>query len=236
MKMDLAPGLREAEFIARPNRFLSQVKIDGKIVDSHVPDPGRLKELLFPGARVLVEAKSGEHRKTKFATVMVYSGDELISINSQLPNRFVRFCLDNKLIPELSDWQVKQQEYTLGNSRFDFLLENKGLEKLLEVKSATLVEDGIARWPDAVSARGTKHVQHLANSITPDRSAAVLYIVQRSDAIAFEPHWLRDPVFAEALEQSVEQGLELIIYTSHLEPDSMTLGSSIGYSLENPNG
>ncbi|NQV30888.1 MAG: DNA/RNA nuclease SfsA [Candidatus Marinimicrobia bacterium] len=235
MKMDLNPGLIEAEFVARPNRFLSQVKIDGNIVDSHVPDPGRLKELLFPGARVLVESKTGKHRKTKFATVMVYSGEELISINSQLPNRFVRFCLDQKLIPELSDWQVKKQEFTLGKSRFDFLLENEGLEKLLEVKSATLVEDGVARWPDAVTARGTKHVRHLADSITAKRSAAVLYIVQRSDAVAFEPHWIRDPEFANALKTAVEQGVELLIYTSHLEPDSMRLGISLGYNLENPN-
>ncbi|NQV50877.1 MAG: DNA/RNA nuclease SfsA [Candidatus Marinimicrobia bacterium] len=234
MKMKLTPGLMEAEFVARPNRFLSQVRIDGKLVDSHVPDPGRLKELLFPGARVLVEPKPGVHRKTKFATVMVYSGAELISINSQLPNRFVRFCLDQKLIPELSDWQVKKQEFTVGRSRFDFLLEKGGLEKLLEVKSATLVEEGIARWPDAVTARGTKHVRHLAESITPNRSAAVLYIVQRSDAIAFEPHWERDPVFAEALKTAVGQGIELLIYTSHLEPDSIKLGSAIPYTLDNP--
>jgi len=230
-KMPLASGLIEAEFIARPNRFLSKVKIDGVVHDSHVPDPGRLKELLFPGARVLVEPKSGAERKTKFATVMVYSGDELISINSQLPNQFVRFCFDNELIPEFSDWRVKKQEYTLGKSRFDFLLEKDGLEKLVEVKSATLVEEGLARFPDAVTARGTKHVNHLLASITPKRSAAVLFIVQRSDATHFEPHWERDPVFASALKNAVEQGLELIIYTTHLKPDSMTLGDSIPYSL-----
>ncbi len=236
MKMPLPPGLMEAEFIARPNRFLSQVKIDGKIHDSHVPDPGRLKELLFPGARVLVEPKSGSERKTKFATVMVYSGQELISINSQLPNKFVRFCLDGNLIPEFSGWRVKKQEYTLGKSRFDFLLEKDGQEKLLEVKSATLVEEGVARFPDAVTARGTKHVNHLVDSITPERSAAVLFIVQRSDANSFEPHWGRDPKFAKALKAAVEQGLELLIYTTHLEPDAMTLGSSIPFNLELGNG
>ncbi len=236
MKMSLPTGLIEAEFIARPNRFLSKVKINGEIHDSHVPDPGRLKELLFPGARVLVEPKSGVERKTKYATVMVYSGDELISINSQLPNRFVRFCLDAQLIPELSTWQVKKQEYTLGNSRFDFLLEKDGREKLLEVKSVTLVEDGIARFPDAVTSRGTRHVRHLAGSITADRSAAVLFIVQRSDAIGFEPHWGRDPEFATALKKAVEQGLELMIYTTYIKPDTMNLGTSIPYNLESANG
>ena len=232
MEMSLATGLIEAEFVDRPNRFLSKVRIDGKVYDSHVPDPGRLKELLFPGARVLVEPKSGAKRRTKFATVMVYSGDELISINSQLPNRFARFCLDNSLIPEFRGWTVKKQEYTLGKSRFDFLLERDGQEKLLEVKSATLVEGGIARFPDAVTSRGRRHVLHLAESITPERSAAVLFIIQRSDAISFEPHWGRDPKFAQALQSSVRDGVELVVYTTKLKPNSMTLRSSIPYSLE----
>ncbi|MEA3288258.1 MAG: DNA/RNA nuclease SfsA [Candidatus Marinimicrobia bacterium] len=232
MRMSLPAGLIEAEFVARPNRFLSKVKMNGVIHDSHVPDPGRLEELLFPGARVLVEPKSGAERKTKFATVMVYSGNELISINSQLPNRFVRFCLDAGAIPEFSDWQVKKQEYTLGSSRFDFLLERAGQEKLLEVKSATLVEKGVARFPDAVTARGTRHVRHLVDAITPQRSAAVLFIVQRSDAMSFEPHWQRDPEFARALQTAVVSGLELVIYTTHLEPDSITLGEILPYDLE----
>lgn len=232
MEMALTPGLIEAEFVARPNRFLSQVKIEGEIHDSHVPDPGRLKELLFPGARVLVEPKPGEHRKTKFATVMVYSGDELISINSQLPNRFTRHCFDNELFPEFKGWAVKKQEFTVGKSRFDFLLEKEGQEKLVEVKSATLVENGVARFPDAVTSRGRRHVLHLAEEITAERSAAVLFIIQRSDALSFEPHWERDPAFAEALSEAVRKGVELIIYTSHLKPDSMTLGKPIPYNLE----
>lgn len=235
MEMALPPGLIEAEFVARPNRFLSRVRIDGEIHDSHVPDPGRLKELLFPGARVLVQPKSGEHRKTKFATVMVYSGDELISINSQLPNRFVRFCLDNFGIPEFDEWTVKKQEYTLGGSRFDFLLEKGDSEKLVEVKSATLVEDGVARFPDAVTSRGRRHMLHLAESIDAKRSAAVLFIVQRSDATSFEPHWERDPKFAEALRESVSRGVELLIYTTQLKPDAMKLLNAIPYDLERRN-
>lgn len=229
--MPLPPGLLEAKFVARPNRFLSKVEIDGKVVDSHVPDPGRLKELLFPGARVLVQPKSGDNRKTRFATVMVYAGNELVSINSQLPNQFVRFCLDKGLIPEFSGWSVKKQEYTLGTSRFDFLLERNEQEKLLEVKSATLVEEGVARFPDAVTARGKKHVEHLVKSITKQRSAAVLFIVQRSDATSFEPHWERDPGFARALKTAVGEGLELVIYTSHIQVDGMSLGSRIPYDL-----
>lgn len=232
MRMPLSKDLMEATFVERPNRFLSRVSIDGDEHLSHVPDPGRLKELLFPGARVLVQPKAGEERKTKFATVMVYSGDELISINSQLPNQFIRYCLDHGGIPALAEWSVKKQEYTLGNSRFDFLLEKDGQEKLLEVKSVTLVEDGLARFPDAVTERGRKHVLHLAESISSERSAAVLFLIQRSDALKFEPHWERDPKFSEALRIAVEKGVELYIYTAHIAPDSMTLGQAIPFDLE----
>ncbi|MCF7808038.1 MAG: DNA/RNA nuclease SfsA [Candidatus Marinimicrobia bacterium] len=232
MRMPLASDLIEATFLERPNRFLSKVRIDGEEHLSHVPDPGRLKELLFPGARVLVQPKPGAERKTKYATVMVYSGSELISINSQLPNQFIRFCLDHQGIPALSDWSVKKQEFTLGNSRFDFLLERNGREKLLEVKSATLVEDGVARFPDAVTERGRRHVLHLADAITSQRSAAVLFLVQRSDAVLFEPHWGRDPQFSGALRTAVRMGVELYIYTSHIQPDSIKLGQAIPFDLE----
>lgn len=232
MQMPLSTDLVEARFVARPNRFLSIVEIDGVEHKSHVPDPGRLKELLFPGARVLVQPKHGAERKTKFATVMVYSGNELISINSQLPNQFARYCLDRGGFPALSDWRVKKQEYTLGRSRFDFLLEKDGEEKLLEVKSATLVEDGVARFPDAVTERGRRHVLHLLDSINEQRSAGVLFLIQRSDASKFEPHWERDPKFAEALRFSVKKGLELYVYTSHIEPTQMKLGASLPYDLE----
>ncbi|MCF7824512.1 MAG: DNA/RNA nuclease SfsA [Candidatus Marinimicrobia bacterium] len=230
--MPLTQGLIEAKFLARPNRFLSQVEINGEVHDAHVPDPGRLKELLFPGARVLVEPKSGPERKTRFATVMVYAGDELVSINSQLPNRFVRYCLDRELIPEFSGWSVKKQEFTLGASRFDFLLGKDDREKLLEVKSASLVEQHIARFPDAVTARGTKHIEHLVDSMTDKRSAAVLFIVQRSDAGSFEPHWERDPKFSQALTTAVAQGLELFVYTTLIQRDGMSLMSRIPYDLE----
>lgn len=232
-RMPLPDTLLEARFIERPNRFLSRVELDGKVVDSHVPDPGRLQELLLPGARVLVEPKSGSQRKTKYATVMVYAGDELISINSQLPNRFTRFLLDRQAIPEFAGWRVKKQEYPLGSSRFDFLLERGREQKLLEVKSVTLVEDGVARFPDAVTERGRRHVEHLAGAINEVRSSTVLFIVQRSDAQRFEPHWGRDPAFAAALRKSSQLGLDILVYTSRIEPGGMTLIRRIPVNMDN---
>lgn len=215
--------LLPAEFIARPNRFLAKVRVKGKMVWAHVPDPGRLKELLIPGAKVLIQPKNGEKRKTKYALVMVYQGDELISLNSVLPNRFVRFCLDNRLIPELENWSVVKPEFQVGHSRFDFLLSSGRKEMLLEVKSVTLVEDRIAKFPDAVTARGLRHIQHLMELNKTGYATTVLFIVQRSDADHFQPKSSRDPAFAEAMQQAQNQGLQILVYSSKITAESMTL-------------
>lgn len=218
------PGpLFPAEFITRPNRFLAKVRMNGKAVWAHVPDPGRLKELLIPGAKVLVQAKNGEKRKTKFALVMVYKGEELISINTLLPNRFIRFCLDNRQIPELANWTVIKPEFQVGHSRFDFLLGNGRKQMLLEVKSVTLVENRIAKFPDAVTARGLRHIQHLLELNQTGYATSVLFVVQRSDADLFQPHWSRDPAFAGALSMAQTHGLQILVYSAEITPECMTL-------------
>jgi len=232
LRMRIPGPLLEAEFISRPNRFLAKVRLNGKSVWAHVPDPGRLKELLIPGVKVLIQPKNGAKRKTKFAMVMVYQGDQLISINTSLPNRFVRFCLDNRLIPELADWTVVRPEFQVEHSRFDFLLGKGRKEMLLEVKSVTLVEDKIAKFPDAVTARGRRHVQHLAEMHQQGYATTVLFIVQRDDAERFQPHWQRDPAFAQTVAKAPEKGVQILAYSAEITPECMTLNTRLPIELE----
>lgn len=233
-RMRIPGPLLEGEFVARPNRFLAKVRVQGKSVWAHVPDPGRLKELLVPGAKVLVEPKNGAKRKTRFALVMVWQGHQLISINSNLPNRFTRFCLDNHLIPELADWTVIRPEYQIGHSRFDFLLGKGKQEMLLEVKSVTLVEDGVAKFPDAVTARGRRHVLHLGEMHTQGYAVTVLFVVQRPDATCFMPQWERDPAFAETLANAPESGVKILVYSAEITPACMSLKARLPVILERP--
>ena len=125
IEMPLNWKLIEAKFIERPNRFLTRVKINNKIVDSHLPDPGRLKELLIPGAKVLIKHEENPKRKTKYSTQAVYLKKQLISINSWLPNQFVEFLLKNQCIDFLGGWHFVRREIPFGKHRFDFLLEKK---------------------------------------------------------------------------------------------------------------
>ena len=103
----------EATFIDRPNRFLTRAKLNGKVIESHLPDPGRLRELLIPGNRILLKEEFGKHRKTKYSTQAVYYNDVLISINTWLPNQFVEFLIKEKKLAFLNNWEVIKREKTV---------------------------------------------------------------------------------------------------------------------------
>jgi len=199
----------EARFIDRPNRFLTRVEYNGSIVESHLPDPGRLKELLKPGARILIKEETGEHRKTSFSTQAVYDGNILISLNTLLPNQFTGYLLNEKRIDFLSDWDIYKKEPVYGNHRFDFLLKRGTKSLFLEVKSVTLVENAIAKFPDAVTDRGRRHVELLGSMAEEGISTMILFVIQRHDAKLFQPQWKRDPKFGHALYNAWKKGLSV---------------------------
>ena len=151
-----------ATFVERPNRFITIVEINGKFYRSHLPDPGRLKELLVPKAKLMVRpAPKDSGRKTSFSTVMVEHRGQLISLVSTLPNMFVHNALKEEQIPILSPYTLIRPEITVKNHRFDFLLKDEDENKFyLEVKSVTFVENGVAQFPDAVTKRGMDPVSY----------------------------------------------------------------------------
>ena len=232
--MKLPWKLLPAKFISRPNRFLTEIEIDGTKHLSHLPDPGRLKELLLPGVELLVKKENGLHRKTGYSTQAVYSGDTLISINSWLPNTFVEYLIKNKSISFLKDWQVKKREYTVGKSRFDFLLENEGKLLYLEVKSVTLVENRIAKFPDAVTERGRKHLMHLSEMQDAGNKCMVLFVVQRHDVDLFTPQWERDPKLGNALVHAHKSGVEIHVIKSKMEIDQINYIGELPFDLSIP--
>lgn len=209
------PGpLLPARFLDRPNRFLTVVDLDGERVEAHLPDPGRLKELLLPGAEVWVRSAAGEKRKTQFTLAVVKApSGELVSVVTTLPNLLVHEALEAKWIAELSDWDVVAAEYTWGKSRFDFLLgADVDRRLLLEVKSVTLVEGDRALFPDAVTARGARHVRELTAALDAGYETAVLFVVQRKDANSVTAARAIDSKFADALAEAAATGVQLLGY------------------------
>jgi sugar fermentation stimulation protein A len=191
---------------------LTAVELEGEPVEAHLPDPGRLKELLIPGANVWVRPASGPGRKTRFTLAMVEApSGELVSVVTTLPNELVAEALAAGRIGELADWQIAAREYTWGRSRFDFLLaRGEDARMLLEVKSVTLVENGRALFPDAVTARGARHVRELAAAKSQGLEATVLFVVQRRDATSVSAARSIDPNFAEALDEARRSGVRVL--------------------------
>ena len=121
--MKIAGPLKKGKFISRPNRFITHIDLNGEKVISHLPDPGRLQELLIPGAIVwLRPALKDSNRKTRYSTLMVEKEGVLISLDTTLPNRFIREDFD--FIPFLKGWCLVRSEYKIGNHRIDFILKD----------------------------------------------------------------------------------------------------------------
>ena len=219
--------LLPARFISRPNRFVVTARLAGQdeAVRAHCADPGRMRELLLPQTRVYLSRSANARRKTMYDLRLVVhpQNGELVSVDSQLPNRLFSEAMERDALESFRDYFIAKREVLspVGisprgtRSRFDFLLEDgMGTEMWLEVKSATLVEDRIALFPDARTERGRRHVLELADLREHfGLRAAIVFIVQRADADEMRPQWVIDPAFASALHEAYQRGVELHSYT-----------------------
>lgn len=228
------PGkLQEAVFVERPNRFLVRCRPLGQEepVDAHLADPGRLRELLIPGVRIWLLPASGAKRKTRWTALLVESPDRrgLISVDTRIPNRLVGRALEQSALEEFRNWELQRAEAVLGRSRIDFLLgRDDGRQLALEVKSVTLVEDGVGLFPDAVTARGARHARELAHLAQQDGwSAAILFVIQRDDVRRFRAARELDPDFAAALDEARTQGVKITARRCRIDLDRITLGDTV---------
>lgn len=237
--VDLPAGLVEARFVERPNRFVVRCRLrqGGDLEDVHLADPGRLKELLLPDARVWLRPADRPGRRTRWSAVLVETpeGDGLVSVDTTLPNRLVDRALRAGALDELAGWRLERREWSHGASRFDFLLSpepdagrDPEARLVLEVKSVTLLEGDVARFPDAVTARGARHVTELAELAgRPGWEAAVLFVCQRPGARRIEAARSIDPVFADALGHAARAGVRLLGRRCGVTRERVSLGDPV---------
>jgi len=226
--------LKRARFVERPNRFLTRCALEegGKnIVEAHLADPGRLKELLVPGKTVWLRSVSNQARKTRWSAVLCETpdGNGLVSIDATLPNRLIAKAFQMNAMEEFFGYSAIKAEHTDDGSRWDFLLTNPDKRPLLiEVKSVTLVENGIGLFPDAVTARGAKHVRTLSKLVRERRyDGAILFVVQREDAKAVKAAEHIDPAFAYALEEARQAGVRILGRLCNVSLEGISLGEVI---------
>ena len=231
------PGpLHEARFLERPNRFVVHARLRNRqTVVAHLADPGKLRELLVPGRRLQLCRAAEPTRKTQWSAVLVESPDSTtwVSIDTGLPNRLIGRALEEDALEEFGAWRLERREYTVGHSRFDFLLHRRrggrGPRRMVvEVKSVSLVEDGVALFPDAVTTRGARHVRELAAlRQSGEWAAAVLFVLQRPDAERIMPFAARDPDFAQALAKAKRAGVQLLGRRCTIDLEAVRLGAPI---------
>lgn len=210
--------IKWGRFVARPNRFIAQVDIDGVVETVHVKNTGRCKELLLPGVEVVLEEATNPDRKTKYDLIAVEkAGLGLINIDSQAPNKIAAEWLAAK------NFDYIKPEYTYGTSRIDFYMERQGTKFLLEVKGCTLERDGIGFFPDAPTQRGIKHIRELIQAQQEGYIAGIAFVIQMPRVKEVRPNIETHPAFGEAWEQAKAAGVRIIFLGCHVKPQSMTL-------------
>ncbi len=208
-----------ARFLKRPNRFLIQCEWKGRILSAFLPNPGRLQELLFPGRIIhLVREEKCSNRKTRYTAVAVDREDHPIMLHTHRTSEVARYLLQERKIPGLENARIVRSEIRVGRSRFDFLLEERNKDILLEVKSCTLVGERIAMFPDAVTERGARHLRELAGISEEGVRAIFLFIVHWPFARIFMPDFHTDLNFSQTLLR-VRDRVEVIPVSVHWDQD-----------------
>ncbi len=215
-------------FLSRPNRFIAQVDIQGQTQICHVKNTGRCRELLIPGARVWCQAAANPNRKTQFDLIAVEKGSRIINMDAQAPNQAAAQWLSAGGLGRLEDLQP---EVTLGDSRFDFSFQKGGRRCYLEVKGVTLEENGVAKFPDAPTSRGTKHLKGLTQAAAQGYGAYVLFVIQLRPVAYFTPNDGTDPAFGQALRAAKAAGVALLAMDCQVTPWSMAIGQPVEVRL-----
>ena len=214
-------------FHSRPNRFIALVDVGGQEEVCHVKNTGRCRELLLPGAQVVLSVSDNPARKTKYDLVAVWKeGTGLVNMDSQAPNAAAA-----ELLPRLFPGAVIRAEQRCGLSRFDFSLETEQGVGYLEVKGCTLEREGHAYFPDAPTERGVKHLRELTELRRQGRCAAVLFLVQMKGVHAFSPNDGTDPAFGAAIREARGAGVEILCYDCLVTPESMIADQPVPVEL-----
>ena len=222
--MRLPEGLARASFLSRPNRFATWVDLAGQPAYCHMPNPGRMFELLYEGVELWVAPRDAPGRRTSHDVVLVRApdSDSLICLDSRLPPALFLEACDAGLIPELGICLDVQREVQYRDSRLDLLLSCDTGLWLIEAKSCTLVIDDVDRFPDAPTLRGARHMTELAGATEDGFIPAAAVIIQRNDAHSFAPNDATDPAFGEAMRAAAARGVRLFAIRCEVTTESVT--------------
>lgn len=230
--MKFEAPLETGKLVKRYKRFLADVELEnGEIVTAHCANSGSMKGLKEPGSIVYLLPNQNPKAKLDWRWEMIDVGTSLVGINTARPNAIVEEAIRDGTIKELSGYASLRREVKYGkNSRIDILLEDPG-SCYVEVKSVTLRDGENAKFPDAVTVRGTKHLCELMSMVAMGHRAVMLYLVQRTDCISFALAEEIDPTYANTLREAIEAGVEVLCYQCELSPESIQVVGAVPLAI-----
>ncbi len=214
-------------FLVRPNRFIAHVDVGGEQVVAHVKNTGRCRELLTPGALLYLQDWGAGHtgRKTRYDVIAVEKGSLLVNMDAQAPNKvFAEWARAGRFVEGLT---LLRPEVKWGNSRFDFCWEAGERHGFTEVKGVTLENNGHARFPDAPTQRGVKHLEELILAREAGYEAAVCFVIQMEGMRCFSPHDETHPAFGAALRRAAAAGVRVLAVECHVTPETLNMTREI---------
>lgn len=227
-KKELVPG----KLIKRYKRFLSDIELeDGSIVIAHCTNSGSMKTCIEEGAPVYLSPVDDPKRKTRYTWEMIYMNNGWIGINTMIPNLLVYEAIKSNQIDELKGYTKVKREVKFNDSRFDVFAENENEKCFIEVKNVTMKVDNFARFPDAKTTRGKKHLETLMEVKRQGMRAVMVYVIQRADIESFGPAWDIDPEYAETLVRAYNQGVEIIPLIAKVSPTQIKIDKEIPFDL-----
>lgn len=215
----------EGVFINRPNRFIAEVEINGTIEKAHVKNTGRCRELLIPGTKIFLQEHDNPSRKTKYSLIGVMKGSVMVNMDSQAPNKVVGEWLQQGGIYQNLTFLKAEQKY--GNSRFDFYMEGDGKKAFLEVKGVTLEENGIARFPDAPTERGIKHIEELMKAKEEGYEAYIVFVIQMKGVCRFEPNDKTHRAFGDTLRKAEKTGVHILAMDCQVKENELVIDQPV---------
>ncbi|MCG8642344.1 MAG: DNA/RNA nuclease SfsA [Desulfobacterales bacterium] len=228
------PPLISGILIRRYKRFLADVRLDtGERVTAHCPNSGSMKGCAVEGERVWLSVSDNPKRKYAHTWELIKVPETFIGINTMVPNRLVKQGIEQGLIRELSGYDTVTAEVkTSAHTRLDLMLSKKdGQRCYVEIKNCTLVEKGVAMFPDAVTTRGQKHLEELQHLVSQGHEGVIFYLIQRTDATVFKPADGIDPAYGEKLRQAVENGVKVVTRDTRIDTRQIRIGRPIPVDL-----
>jgi len=222
----LWPKLIRGVLLKRYQRFMVDVKLNnGHVVTAHCPNTGSMRACCEPGRTVYLFRHRTPSRRLPYTFELIEMPASLVGVNTAVPNRLVREAIQHRVIRDLEGYDGVRPEVRYGNhSRVDLLLESAQRGRcFVEIKNCTLVEQKIAYFPDAVTARGLKHLQELQQQVQNGHRCVIFYLIQRMDACCFRPADHIDPAYGRAVRRAVQNGVEIMAWDVTIDCEKIAL-------------